>query len=186
MPTNSQGLLPQATVTALFPATTAIKFRMEKTGSSGSGSKTWRALLLEDELYHPPSDTGWGDTVYTCTQPSSKTSSTKAQAARSSEATGSSSFMESQPLFTGRDPSSLIPAVGPGPLFGGSLTTASSSLVSSFPSPFMGSLSNIPGPPTHIWGNGGLGHTLGPLGPNIGGGPDIYNGGFGGGGGQQK
>merc|ERR1719384_539342 len=94
VPTNSQGLLPQATVTALFSAT-AIKFRMEKTGSSGSGSKTWRALLLEDELYHPPSDTGWGDTVYTCTQPSSKTGSTKAQTARSSEATGSSSFMES-------------------------------------------------------------------------------------------
>ena len=65
VPTNSQGLLPQATVTALFPATTAIKFRVP----SSSGGKTWRALLLEDDLYHPPGDTGWGDRVYTCTQP---------------------------------------------------------------------------------------------------------------------
>ena len=173
MPTNSQGLLPQATVTALFPATTAIKFRMEKTGSSGSGSKTWRALLLEDELYHPPSDTGWGDTVYTCTQPSSKTGSIKTKAARSSEGPGG--FYSS--------PDDL-----PVPITLGPFSTTSNSLLSnSLVSPFMPSLGGIgPSMPTHIWGNGGLGHTLGPLGPNIGGGPDIYNGGFGAGGGQQK
>ena len=169
VPTNSQGLLPQATVVALFPATTAIKFRMQKTGSSGSGAKTWRALLLEDELYHPPTDSGWGDTVYTCTQPQAKTSSTKAQAARSAEAASSSS--------------SLMDPTGPFSM-GGSLTPASSSLVSSsLMSPFMPSLG--PPMPAHIWGNGGLGHALGPLGPNIGGGPDIYTGGFGGGGHQK-
>ena len=102
VPTNSQGLLPQATVTALFPATTAIKFRVQ----SSSGGKTWRALLLEDDLYHPPGDTGWGDRVYTCTQPK-KTSSDIPR----SEA-GSSSLV---------DP-------GPGPFSMGSLTPASSSL----------------------------------------------------------
>merc|ERR1719330_133651 len=168
VPTNSQGLLPQATVIALFPATTAIKFRMQKTGSSGSGAKTWRALLLEDELYHPPSDSGWGDTVYTCTQPQAKTGSTKT--ARSAEAASSSS--------------SLMDPTGPFSM-GASLTPVSSSLMSPFmPSSFSG-IGQCPPMPAHIWGNGGLGHALGPLGPNIGGGPDIYNGGFGGGG-QQK
>ena len=31
-------------------------------------SKTWRALLLEEEVYHPPED-GWGERLYTCAQP---------------------------------------------------------------------------------------------------------------------
>jgi len=156
VPTNSQGLLPQATVTALFPATTAIKFRVQ----SSSGGKTWRALLLEDDLYHPPGDTGWGDRVYTCTQPK-KTSSDIPR----SEA-GSSSLV---------DP-------GPGPFSMGSLTPASSSLAgnivsSSLVSPFMPSLGGIPPLPAHIWGTGGLGgglgacHALGPLGQNIGSNP---------------
>merc|ERR1719219_438352 len=39
VPTNSEGLLPQLTVTALFEGTSAIKYRV-------NSSKTWRALLL--------------------------------------------------------------------------------------------------------------------------------------------
>ena len=101
VPTNSQGLLPQATVTALFPATTAIKFRVQ----SSSGGKTWRALLLEDDLYHPPGDTGWGDRVYTCTQPQKTGSGTQARSEP-----GSSSLTD------------------PGPFSMGSLTPASNSL----------------------------------------------------------
>lgn len=62
VPTNSEGLLPQMTVKALYEGTSAIKYRVTTT------SKTWRALLLEDDLFHPPED-GWGDRVYTCTQP---------------------------------------------------------------------------------------------------------------------
>jgi len=62
VPTNSEGLLPQMTVKALYEGTSAIKYRVT------SSSKTWRALLLEDDLFHPPED-GWGDRVYTCTQP---------------------------------------------------------------------------------------------------------------------
>ena len=103
VPTNSQGLLPQATVLALFPATTAIKFRV----STSSGGKTWRALLLEDDLYHPPGDTGWGDRVYTCTQPQKTPTVTQSR----SEA-GASSLMDPGPL----------------PFSMGSLTPASSSL----------------------------------------------------------
>lgn len=61
VPTNSEGLLPQLTVAALFEGTSAIKYRMKS-------SKTWRALVLEEELYHPPED-GWGDRLYTCAQP---------------------------------------------------------------------------------------------------------------------
>ena len=32
------------------------------------GRRTWRALLLEDELFHAPEE-GWGDRVYLCTKP---------------------------------------------------------------------------------------------------------------------
>merc|ERR1719283_935 len=62
VPTNSEGLLPQMTVKALYEGTSAIKYRVS------SGGATWRALLLEDEVYHPPED-GWSDRVYTCAQP---------------------------------------------------------------------------------------------------------------------
>ena len=61
VPTNSDGLLPMQTVKALFDGTSAIKFRVE-------GRRTWRALLLEAELYHAPED-GWGERVYLCTAP---------------------------------------------------------------------------------------------------------------------
>ena len=44
-----------------FSGTSAIKYRV-------NSSKTWRALLLEEEVYHPPDD-GWGERVYTCAQP---------------------------------------------------------------------------------------------------------------------
>ena len=61
VPTNSGGLLPMQTVKALFDGTSAMKFRVE-------GRRTWRALLLEAELYHAPED-GWGERVYLCTAP---------------------------------------------------------------------------------------------------------------------
>ena len=61
VPTNSDGLLPMQTVKALFDGTSAMKFRVE-------GRRTWRALLLEAELYHAPED-GWGERVYLCTAP---------------------------------------------------------------------------------------------------------------------
>ena len=61
VPTNSEGLLPMQTVKALFDGTSAIKYRVE-------GRRTWRALLLEAELYHAPED-GWGERVYLCTAP---------------------------------------------------------------------------------------------------------------------
>ena len=61
VPTNSEGLLPMQTVKALFDGTSAIKYRVE-------GRRTWRALLLEAELYHSPED-GWGERVYLCTAP---------------------------------------------------------------------------------------------------------------------
>jgi len=62
VPTNSQGLLPQSTVKALYEGTSAIKYRVTAT------SKSWRTLLLEEDLYHPPED-GWGDRIYHCTIP---------------------------------------------------------------------------------------------------------------------
>ena len=61
VPTNSEGLLPMQTVKALFDGTSAMKYRVE-------GRRTWRALLLEAELYHAPED-GWGERVYLCTAP---------------------------------------------------------------------------------------------------------------------
>ena len=61
VPTNSEGLLPMQTVKALFDGTSAMKYRFE-------GRRTWRALLLEAELYHAPED-GWGERVYLCTAP---------------------------------------------------------------------------------------------------------------------
>ena len=45
----------------MFTGTSAIKYRV-------NSSKTWRALLLEEEVFHPPED-GWGERVYTCAQP---------------------------------------------------------------------------------------------------------------------
>jgi len=60
VPTNSQGLLPQSTVKALYEGTSAIKWK--------TPSNTWRSLLLEEDLYHPPED-GWRDRIYHCTIP---------------------------------------------------------------------------------------------------------------------
>ena len=57
-------------MTALFGGTSAIKYRV-------SGSGVWRALLLEEELYHPPED-GWGERTYTCTRPQLQTAATAA------------------------------------------------------------------------------------------------------------
>ena len=37
----------------------------------------WRALLLEEELYHPPED-GWGERTYTCTRPQLQNTATAA------------------------------------------------------------------------------------------------------------
>ena len=57
-------------MTALFGGTSAIKYRV-------SGSGVWRALLLEEELYHPPED-GWGERTYTCTRPQLQNTATAA------------------------------------------------------------------------------------------------------------
>ena len=60
-------------MTALFGGTSAIKYRV-------SGSGVWRALLLEEELYHPPED-GWGERTYTCTRPQLQTAAAKTSSA---------------------------------------------------------------------------------------------------------
>ena len=60
-------------MTALFGGTSAIKDRV-------SGSGVWRALLLEEELYHPPED-GWGERTYTCTRPQLQNTATAAATA---------------------------------------------------------------------------------------------------------
>ena len=69
-------------MTALFGGTSAIKYRV-------SGSGVWRALLLEEELYHPPED-GWGERTYTCTRPQQNTATaaaTKTSAANNNNST---------------------------------------------------------------------------------------------------
>lgn len=136
VPTNSEGLLPQMTVKALYEGTSAIKFRVSPT------SKTWRALLLEDDLFHPPED-GWGDRIYTCTQPQGC-------------------------IWMKNDPAPS-PIAAPTP--GLSLATGTSSLDHSLTSPLtysmgtMGQTNNIVSPflglppMAHIWGNGGLSVT---------------------------
>merc|ERR1712176_303881 len=62
VPTNADRKLPQQTVKALFDGTSAIKYKPSAVTS------TWRALLLEEDLYHPP-EGEWGERVYICTQP---------------------------------------------------------------------------------------------------------------------
>ena len=89
------------TVAALFGGTSALKYKL------GSGGKScWRALLLEDEVYHPPDD-GWADRVYTCTQPQLKTVKTET----SSELTPVSTPAEvrqSSAVYSGPLPSSSL------------------------------------------------------------------------------
>ena len=94
-------------------------------------------------LYHPPGD--WGDQVYTCTHPDTKTSSAH------------------QPR-----PSSLIEA----PFSSASASLAGSMGPGSLVSPFM---SPLPPLPAHIWSPGGLGGGLGAcLGPLGGAGAPSY------------
>ena len=125
VPTNSDGLLPQMTVTALFGGTSAIKYKVTSTG------KTWRALLLEDELYHPPED-GWSDRVYTCTQPQKSETRVKVD-----------------PVTV---TSSLDPAMSTQLTYSASLPPLAAGQTSSLVSPFMAGLP----PMAHIWSNGGL------------------------------
>eukprot|EP00092_Neocalanus_flemingeri_P040368 GFUD01043966.1.p1 GENE.GFUD01043966.1~~GFUD01043966.1.p1 ORF type:complete len:1978 (-),score=498.59 GFUD01043966.1:399-6332(-) len=136
VPTNSEGLLPQMTVKALYEGTSAIKFRVS------ASSKTWRALLMEDDLFHPPED-GWGDRIYTCTQP--------------------------QGCIWMKNDSAPSPISAPTP--GLSLASGTSSLDHSLTSPLtysmgtLGQTNNIVSPflglppMAHIWGNGGLSVT---------------------------
>lgn len=138
VPTNSEGLLPQMTVKALYEGTSAIKYRVT------TNSKTWRALLLEDDLFHPPED-GWGDRVYTCTQPQGC-------------------------VWIKNDPApSPIAAPNPGP--GLSMAPGTSSMDHTLTSPLtysmgtMGQTNSIVSPflglppMAQIWGNGGLSLT---------------------------
>jgi len=129
VPTNSDGLLPQMTVKALYEGTSAMKYRVN------GNSKTWRALLLEDELFHPPED-GWGDRVYTCTQPQG--------CVWVKNDTASTSITASNPGLAGPTGSSSLDH---------SLTTPLSYSVgqsNNIVSPYLGL------PPMHqIWGNGG-------------------------------
>ena len=125
VPTNSEGLLPQMTVTALFGGTSAIKYKVTSSG------KTWRALLLEDEVYHPPED-GWSDRVYTCTQPQKNETRVKVD-----------------PVAV---TSSLDPALSTQLTYSASLPPLAAGQSSSLVSPFMAGLP----PMAHIWSNGGL------------------------------
>jgi len=148
VPTNSDGLLPKLTVTALFEGTSAIKYRV-------NSSKTWRALILEEELYHPPED-GWGDRLYTCAQPQ------KTPTSDSQQSIGQ--FFSSAPALDQVVASNLtysMPSVG-----------GSNSLVS----PFMGlPMAQVWSPGQSVFGN--LGGALGNIGNNFKGQPG--QGGFG-------
>jgi hypothetical protein len=126
VPTNSEGLLPQMTVKALYEGTSAIKYRVTPT------SKTWRALLLEDDLFHPPED-GWGDRVYTCTQPQGCVSVPSPIAAPNPSGTSSLDHNLTSPL---------------------TYSMGSMAQTNSIVSPFLG----LP-PMAQIWGNGGLSLT---------------------------
>jgi len=57
VPTNKDGLLPHATIRALYNGTSALKYR-----TAGS-QRTWRSLVLERDMFHPPGD-GWTDRIY--------------------------------------------------------------------------------------------------------------------------
>ena len=148
VPTNSDGLLPKLTVTALFEGTSAIKYRV-------NSSKTWRALILEEELYHPPED-GWGERLYTCAQPQ------KTPTSDSQQSIGQ--FFSSAPALDQVVASPLtysMPSVG-----------GSNSLVS----PFMGlPMTQVWSPGQSVFGN--LGGALGNIGNNFKGQPG--QGGFG-------
>jgi len=154
VPTNSEGLLPQMTVKALYEGTSAIKFRVTP------NSKTWRALLLEEDVFHPPEE-GWGDRVYTCTQPQGCV------------------WLKSDP--------STAPNPIAAPTSGLSLAApGSSSMDHSLTSPLtysmgtMGQTNNIVSPflaglppMAHIWGNGGLSVTS-QVSPGVGVGQSMF------------
>ena len=120
----------------MYEGTSAIKYRVT------ANSKTWRALLLEDDLFHPPED-GWGDRIYTCTQPQGC-------------------------IWMKNDPA---PSPISAPTPGLSMAPGTSSLDHSLTSPLtysmgtMGQTNNIVSPflglppMAQIWGNGGLSLT---------------------------
>lgn len=57
VPTNADGLLPLSTIRALYNGTSALKYR------TAGAQRTWRSLVLEREMFHPPQD-GWTDRIY--------------------------------------------------------------------------------------------------------------------------
>jgi len=131
------------TVTALFGGTSAIKYKVS------SGGATWRALLLEDEVYHPPED-GWSDRVYTCAQPQKTKPGLKAD-----------SGLDGSPRSTSLDHSLSSPLTYSMPGLGGT-----NNLVSPFIPPHHPTLA-------HIWGNSG--HAPGHLGTQVSPGQSIFN-----------
>ena len=117
-----------------------------------SGSGVWRALLLEEELYHPPEE-GWGERTYTCTRPQLQTAATAATKT-SSAAAMKSTTSEGVAVNGGAGaaaaamspPSSTLLEPGPGLSYS---LPQTSSLVSPY-------LAGLP-PMAHIWGgHGGL------------------------------
>jgi len=138
VPTNSEGLLPQITVKALYEGTSAIKYRVT------TSSKTWRALLLEDDLFHPPED-GWGDRVYTCTQPQGCVWMKNDPAPSPTAAPNPGPGLSMAPGTSALDPTLASPLT---------YSMGTMGQTNSIVSPFLG----LP-PMAQIWGNGGLSLT---------------------------
>ena len=105
VPTNSEGLLPMQTVKALFDGTSAIKYRVE-------GRRTWRALLLEAELYHSPED-GWGERVYLCTAPQVRSQRVFLSQPRKIKSTITNFFQGTREPVASLDPISSFPMSSP-------------------------------------------------------------------------
>jgi len=138
VPTNSEGLLPQLTVKALYEGTSAIKYRVT------TSSKTWRALLLEGDLFHPPED-GWGDRVYTCTQPQGCVWMKNDPAPSPTAAPNPGPGLSMAPGTSALDPTLASPLT---------YSMGTMGQTNSIVSPFLG----LP-PMAQIWGNGGLSLT---------------------------
>jgi len=117
LPTNSDGLLPHATVRASFEGISALKYRV-----SGS-QRTWRSLVLEKDLFHPPED-GWADRVYLASFPTGNNftypgGATRLMGSQLPVGAPQNSRMSSLSQLLVRQPSASIWGSSPAPILGG-------------------------------------------------------------------
>ncbi|XP_072394010.1 TAR DNA-binding protein 43-like [Diabrotica undecimpunctata] len=63
LPTEENGNLLLSTVTAQFPGTSGLKYKVS------AQSRTFRGVRLSDGVLHPPPDEGWDKIVFCCVYP---------------------------------------------------------------------------------------------------------------------